>query len=140
MCNPSPEAKLRFAMFTPQPQLHKHNNIGGTAMDLVSLSTGVHILHINRVFQTHFGMDFSRIGARSTDKDIRKTRSTDTFFLLFPHAAREDCKLFIQWIQANSTAATIYKHEDRGAWDHFWKSVENGVIIVRARIKYVTLC
>ncbi|KAI4256780.1 MAG: hypothetical protein L6R42_006026, partial [Xanthoria sp. 1 TBL-2021] len=132
VCNPSPEAKLRFAMFTPQPQLHKHNSIGGTAMDLVSLSTGVHILHINRVFQTHFGMDFSRIGARSTDKDIRKTRSTDTFFLLFPHAAREDCKLFIQWIQANSTAATIYRHEDRGAWDHFWKSVENGVIICHA--------
>ena len=63
-----------------------------------------------------------------------KMLSADTFFLLFPFAAREDCNLFIEWIQANSTAATIYRHGERGAWDHFHKSNENGAIIVCAKM------
>lgn len=138
-CNPSPEAKLRFAMFTPQPPLRTNHNIDGTEINLVTPSIGAQVLHINRVFQTHFGMEFSRVSARSIDKGIGKTRSTDTFFLLFPPAAQEDCNLFVEWIQANSTAATIYRHEDRGAWDHFHKSVDNGVIIVRTNVNYDAL-
>ncbi|KAL8850197.1 MAG: hypothetical protein Q9221_004883 [Calogaya cf. arnoldii] len=130
-CNPPPEAKLRFAMFTAQLQLQEINP-SCPGVGLVAPTTDVKNLHINRVFQTHFGMEFSRICARSSDKDIIKTPSTNTFFLLFPPAVREDCKLFIEWIQANSTAATIYRHEDRGAWEHFYKSVENGVIICHA--------
>ncbi|KAL8844132.1 MAG: hypothetical protein Q9176_001538 [Flavoplaca citrina] len=128
-CNPSSEAKLRFAIFTPQRQLQKYDKTSSTGSDLVTQPTGAQLLHINRVFQTHFDLKFSRLVAPLSDK---KTLSTDTFFLLFPFAAREDCNLFIEWIQANSTAATIYRFGERGAWDHFHKSNENGAIICHA--------
>ncbi|KAL8895372.1 MAG: hypothetical protein Q9192_003672 [Flavoplaca navasiana] len=133
-CNPSPEAKLRFAMFTPQRQLQKHNKTSSTGSDLVTQPIGAQLLHINRVFQTHFDLRFSRLVARLSDKNVGKMLSTDTFFLLFPLAAQEDCNLFIEWIQANSTAATIYRHGERGAWDHFHNSNENGAIIVCAKM------
>lgn len=133
-CNPSPEAKLRFAIFTPQRQLQKYDKTSSTGSDLVTQPVGAQLLHINRVFQIHFDLKFSRIAARLSDNNAGKTPSTDTFFLLFPLAAREDCDLFIEWIQANNTAATIYRHGERGAWDHFHKSNENGVIIVCAKM------
>ncbi|KAL8789641.1 MAG: hypothetical protein Q9213_001077 [Squamulea squamosa] len=124
-----PDTKLRFAMFVPWPQFYENDDIGGAQKDDVRLSTDVQGLHINRVFRTQFGMDLHRLITPSSDKDVGKTRSTDTFFLLFPSPAREEFSLVVEWIRANKSDAIIYRHEDRGAWDDFHKSIENGVII-----------
>ncbi|KAL8773907.1 MAG: hypothetical protein Q9209_001337 [Squamulea sp. 1 TL-2023] len=133
------DTKLRFAMFVPWPQFYENGDISGAQKDIVKLPTGVEVLHINRVFQTQFGMDFRRLNTPSSDRDVGETRSTDTFFLLFPPPAHEELNLIVEWIRANKSDAIIYRHEDRGTWDHFYKSIENGVIIFLSRLLVPTL-
>ncbi|KAL8922765.1 MAG: hypothetical protein Q9172_003442 [Xanthocarpia lactea] len=124
-----PDTKLRFAMFVPWPQFYENEKTGGTLIDNLTPPSGLQRLHINRVFRTHFGIEFHRIVAHPNDKDVGETRVNDVFFLIFPPGAREDLNLIVEWIQANNNDAVIYRHNDRGAWDHFRESVENGVII-----------
>ena len=127
-----PDTKLRFAMFVPWPQFYENEKIGGTLIDNLTPPSGLQRLHINRVFRTHFGIEFHRIVAHPNNKDVGKTRVDDEFFLIFPPGAREDFNLLVEWIQANNNDAVIHRHNDKGAWGHFRESVENGVIIVSA--------
>ncbi|KAL8729220.1 MAG: hypothetical protein Q9166_004841 [cf. Caloplaca sp. 2 TL-2023] len=124
-----PDAKLRFAMFASWPRLCKSIEEKRPGFDNLEHSAGLQGLPIDRVFQSHFSMDFQRLVTQSSDLDGRKSRSTKTFFLVFPSDAKQEFDTLVDWIGANNKEATIYRHTDRGAWDYFYRSVDNGVII-----------
>ncbi|KAL8806978.1 MAG: hypothetical protein Q9182_000959 [Xanthomendoza sp. 2 TL-2023] len=126
------DVKLRFAMLTPWPRLRE--SVGRSQPRAASIPPliGLSGVPINRLFRQHFNMDFHRLVAQASDKDGRKSRPTNAFFLIFPSIAQQEFDLLVDWICTNNRGAEIYRHGDQGAWTHFQQSVDNGVIICHA--------
>ncbi|KAL8958582.1 MAG: hypothetical protein Q9193_004390 [Seirophora villosa] len=125
------DAKLRFAMFEPWPSVGHHPAESCHGLEQASSLTRLQDLPINAVIREHYGMDYQRLVAQSSDKDGSKTRETKSFFLLFPPSAQEEFDMVVEWIRANG-GANIYKQDDPGAWEYFCKTVDTGVIICHA--------
>ncbi|KAL8679973.1 MAG: hypothetical protein Q9186_003789 [Xanthomendoza sp. 1 TL-2023] len=127
-----PEAKLRFAMLTPWPQLRESTGVSQPQIANIAPSIGLSDVSINRLFQERFSMDFRRLVAQASDRAGRKTRPTNAFFLIFPSLAQQEFDLLVEWICTNNRGAEIYRYGDQGAWTFFQQSVDNGVIICHA--------
>ncbi|KAL8952655.1 MAG: hypothetical protein Q9222_001461 [Ikaeria aurantiellina] len=124
------DAQLRFAMLVPMPQVRERIKGIDVPAQGVPRSIDFEDGSLNIVFKRQFGMDFSRLIARSVDRNGSKSGPAQ-FFLIYPPAAREEFDLVVDWIRAN-ISATIYRYEDRGAWNHFHASAGHGVIICHA--------
>ncbi|KAI4186493.1 MAG: hypothetical protein L6R41_003452, partial [Letrouitia leprolyta] len=126
-----PEAKLRFAMLKPWPRVPQTHNEVGRHSVMSDHRAGPQAPPMNAVLSSQFGMDFQRLVTYSKGKDGSKAKPTPMFFLVFPPAAQEEFDVVVDWIRANGPA-TIYKHSDQGAWTHFCKMIDQGVVICHA--------
>ncbi|KAI4138751.1 MAG: hypothetical protein L6R39_006634 [Caloplaca ligustica] len=123
-----PEARLRFVMFEPWPQIRRSMDQICYQPKQTSDPASLQDVPANAVIRDRFGMDYGRLVAQSKDPSGSRTRETRSFFLIFPPPAWEEFDLVVDWIQANGPG-TIYRYEDPGAWNFFHKTVEKGVII-----------
>ncbi|KAL9028535.1 MAG: hypothetical protein Q9196_003113 [Gyalolechia fulgens] len=127
----APEARLRFAMLDPWPWARQMLNTSYPRAGKSDPQARLQAPPMNAVLRSQFGMDFQRLVAYSNNKDGSEARPTRIFFLIFPPAAQEEFDVAVDWIRANGPA-TIYRHTDQGAWAHFHKMVNQGVIICHA--------
>lgn len=125
-----PNVRLRFAMLKPLPQIRQSIDQICHQPKPTIHAASLKDLPINTIIRDQFGMDYKRLVAQSSDNDGTKMRQTKSFFLIFPLSAREEFDIAATWIRANNGSANIYKCEDTGAWDHFYNTVDKGVIIV----------
>lgn len=128
-----PEARLRFAMLGPWPQLRQsiqerayRPRETGSVMKLQDPP-------INAIMQDQFAMQYQRLVTQSYESATQQTKS---FALIFPPSAQEEFEIVVQWIRSHGDSA-IYRCEDTGAWDYFYQTVEKGVIIVSYRVQFL---
>ena len=118
----SPQAALRFVMFTPIPELLNHtihNNARITESPAPELESETNVL-----FRELFGVKYTNLLWQGNTNNSRK----DNFYLMYPTQFEEEKNVVSRWLEANT--ANIYCSFDIGEWDRFTSSVEAGVVLV----------
>ncbi|MCJ1284280.1 hypothetical protein MMC26_003611 [Xylographa opegraphella] len=122
----SPQAGLRFSMFTPVPELLNHTTqqmaqvMGSSALELES--------EANVLFQQFFGVKYTNILWQGNTNRIQK----DNFYLMYPAELEEEKNVISLWLEANT--AKIYSSFEVGGWDKFTSSVEAGVVLIHESV------
>ncbi|KAL8758979.1 MAG: hypothetical protein Q9184_003759 [Pyrenodesmia sp. 2 TL-2023] len=126
--DPPPEARLRFAMLAPWPQLRQSIQESAYRPREIGSITNLQDLPLNAIMQDQFAMQYQRLVTQSYESATQQTKS---FALIFPPSAQDEFEIVVKWIRSNGYSA-IYRCEDTAAWDYFYQTVEKGVIICHA--------
>lgn len=81
------------------------------------------------VLHSLLGIEYTRL-IRQTNPE--STARSNNFFLLFPETAKPEYHVIFKFLEEHQ--ANIYTWQTDGAWDYFSNHVDNGVILVSARI------
>ena len=118
----SPQAGLRFVMFTPIPELLNHTTL--KMAQIGNSPTPEFESEANVLFRQFFGVKYTNLLWQGNTNNVRK----DSFYLMYPTELEDEKNVIIRWLEANT--AKIYTSFVVGDWDRFTSSVEAGVVLV----------
>ncbi|MCJ1387232.1 hypothetical protein MMC18_000072 [Xylographa bjoerkii] len=122
----SPQAALRFVMFTPIPELLNHTT---NIMAQIPESPTVELeSEANVLFRQFFDIKYTNLLWQGNTNNARR----DNFYLMYPIELEDEKNVLSRWLEANN--AKIYSSFDVGQWDRFSSSVEAGVILIHESV------
>ena len=127
----SPQAALRFVMFTPILELLNHTT-SQMARIPNSLTTELES-DANLLFRQFFGIKFTNLLWNGNTNNARR----DNFYLMYPVELGDEKTVISRWLEVNN--AKIYSSFEVGDWDRFTSSVEAGVVLVYQTSRFCSL-
>ncbi|MCJ1474972.1 hypothetical protein MMC13_003632 [Lambiella insularis] len=127
----SPQAPLRFVMFTPTVELIPNptqplpSNHVSLIMDGESRA--------NALFRQCFGISFANLLPQGNSQNSTK----DNFYVMYPLELELEITVIHCWLEANR--ATVWSSTEVGEWDQFVSTIEAGVVLIHEDITRIHL-